>query len=153
MGQSIHGFYLEVQTAASPEAWSKIGEIVTLGWPGISHSDVPNTSSLSTAEQWLPHKLKRFSEVPCTVRFNPADASNKHFKETKGLLKIAEDASIELFRISSGPLNGLADVEAEFEAYIKDFQISEMDADSGEWTADFTLRPTGEVAYAANAAE
>lgn len=145
MGQSLNGFDLEIQTAPNPEAWASVGEIVNIQPPKYSREAIDDTNSKDTVKRSIASKLLNIDNPTFGIKFNPANASNLHWKETNGLLTLMRSGAVKTWRITSGSLSGSpTSVEWEFEAFVLTYGPGSMENGAG-WDAELTLQLIGDV--------
>ena len=125
-------------TTVSPNAFTAIGQVVSIGGPSGTTGEIDVTSLSSTAKEFIP-SLPDWGSVDCEIIFDQASAANKH-------QELWDDFSAQTSGSYKITLTDSPQTTFTFTAYPSQFALSiAVDDKVG---ASVSLRITGSVVMA-----
>jgi hypothetical protein len=136
MAELAVGSKIQFETAV-PGTWTTVGEVVSIGGPNLSRSDIDRThlNSPDGIKQYLPG-FREGGDLPFTVNYDAADAS---MNEVGGLFSQFADDDLHNYRLLFPDDD---QTTFEFPGYVKQGNFTGFEVD-GIIRVDFSIKVAG----------
>lgn len=142
MSDAFHGYgsTLKIGNAASPEVFTAVAEVISIGFGAMSTAaiDATHLTSPNTHREKIPG-IKDTAPFTLTVNYLPENATQAN--TGRGLLKLWADRTVFNGKVV---LSDYGDTEWPFTGFISNAQIGEVGVDD-KVTAVFEITPETQV--------